>query len=249
MTPQPTIIPRRPDQPAVDLTDYVVVHRAMTVDVRRLAEVAACFALQRERPVPQRAQGLRDYLGGVSAEIHSHHQVEDDAVWPVLLAAAEADPRLAALAELTALTDDHHRLGPLLDAGAELAEAFAGHPGDVGVAADLAATLHDLSELLDRHIADEERDVFPLIAEHVRVADYAWLQQQFRRNLSPCTLPFVVPWVVRHSTAQELPALVAEAGWELRVLLQIFQGRFMAREQLVFGAASAGGAADRRPER
>jgi hypothetical protein len=197
MSPQPTIIPRLPDEPAANLTDYVVVHRAMTVDVGRLAEVAAGFALQRERPVPARALGLRDDLAGVSAEIHCHHQVEDDAVGPVLLAAAEADPRLATLAALAALTDDHHRLGPLLDAGAELAEAFAGHPDNVAVAADLAATL---------------------------------------------------PWVVRHATPQELPALVAEAGWQPRVLLRIFQGRFVAREQLVLGAASAAGAADQRPQ-
>ena len=94
----------------------------------------------------------------------------------------------------------------------ELIDLLDPRPGDVAVAADLAATLHDLSVLLDRHIADEERDIFPLIAEHVRVADYAWLQQQFRRNLSPRTLPFVVPWVVRHSTSQELPALVTEAA-------------------------------------
>ncbi len=84
-------LPRRPDEPAPDLLDYTVVHRAMTTDVRRLAEVAEGVARGHEPFDARRAAAFRAYLAGISAEIRSHHHVEDEHVWPVLLAvAAEA---------------------------------------------------------------------------------------------------------------------------------------------------------------
>lgn len=216
--------PRRPDDPAPDLTDYAVVHRAMTVDTRRLAQAAAVIG---DRP---RAVALRTYLAGVASEIRNHHHVEDHAAWPLILSAA--GPEAAALA---ALTDDHHRLDPLLDDAERIAAELVGRPADEDVAGRLAATLDELSTLLDQHVADEERDVFPLIRAYMAVPDYAWLQQQFRRGLTLRMLPFVVPWVVRHAAPDELPRLVGDAGWPLRLVLRLFRGRFTTLEQLVFG--------------
>jgi iron-sulfur cluster repair protein YtfE (RIC family) len=195
----PTIVPRAPHEPAPDLTDYVVVHRAMTVDVRRLARAAQELAGRADGP---RARALRAYLAPVLGEIRSHHQVEDDVVWPLLGRAAGG----AGAAVLAGLTDDHHELDQLLDGADMLAEGLAARPADGMLAGRLATCLTDMSALLDRHVADEERDVFPLIRRHVRVEDYRWAQQRFRGNLDPRLLPFVVPWVLGHATPDERPA-------------------------------------------
>ncbi len=77
--------------------------------------------------------------------------------------------------------------------------------------------------------------MFPLITEFVRVEDYERLQKRFRDNLRPSLLPFLVPWAVRHATPEERPSLIADAPWPLRVLLKIFEPRFRAREELLFG--------------
>jgi hemerythrin-like domain-containing protein len=224
MTRPTAAVPRRAGEPAPDLTDYVVVHRAMTVDARRLAQAAA-------RPGDRaRAAALRTYLTGVSNEIRSHHRVEDDAVWPLVSTVTGQDA-----AGLSGLTDDHHRLDPLLDAADALAGELVSRPADAALAHRLAGTLDQLSALLDAHVDDEERTVFPLIREYVSLADYAWLQRRFRGGLSVGALSFVVPWVVRHATPQERAHLLAEAGWPLRVLLSVFRGRFAARERVVFG--------------
>ena len=45
----------------------------------------------------------------------------------------------------------------------------------------------------------------------------------------------MVPWIVRHATADERARLVADAGAPLRLLLRIFERRFLARERLLFG--------------
>jgi deazaflavin-dependent oxidoreductase (nitroreductase family) len=218
-TPMPV---RRPGEPVPDLLDYRIVHRAMTVDLRKLATAAAQLV---DRPAPKRLAALRHYLNAVSHEIVSHHQVEDDHVWPFL--EAIAGHRTA----LVPLTEDHERLDPLLHRAGELAAGERSSP-------ELAAVLRELADLLARHVADEERDVFPIITDYVRVEDYQRMQQQFRRNLRPSLLPFVVPWIVGHATPGERPALLAEAGWPLRLLHRLFEPRFRARAELLFGGLS-----------
>jgi iron-sulfur cluster repair protein YtfE (RIC family) len=175
-----------------------------------------------ERPQPARLAALRRYLRAVSGEIESHHHVEDEHVWPVL--EAVAGDRTA----LVPLTADHDRLDPLLHRAAELAALDHATP-------ELADVLREIADLLVRHIADEERDVFPIIEDCIRVEDYAALQKRFRGNLRPGLLPFLAPWAVRHATPEERATMVAEAGPLLRALLALFEPRFRAREQLLFG--------------
>jgi iron-sulfur cluster repair protein YtfE (RIC family) len=210
---------RRPGERAPDLTDYRVVHRAMTVDLDRLTVAAAELV---EQPDPARMAALRHYLRAVSAEIASHHHVEDEHVWPFLV--ATAGERSA----LLPLTDDHEQLDPLLHRAAALAaEAHAGP--------ELVAVLAAITELLVRHIADEERTVFPLITEFVRIADYRRLQQRCQADLRLTLLPFLLPWVFRHATDAERRVLLAHAPWPVPMLLKIFEPRFRAREGLLFG--------------
>ncbi|WP_433784091.1 hemerythrin domain-containing protein [Actinomycetospora sp. CA-101289] len=216
----PTATPRGPGQPVPDLVDYRVVHRAMTRDLARLATVADELVRSPDR---RRLRLLRRYLRGVTAEIVNHHRVEDDDVWPLLEAVA------GDLTALVALTEDHERLDPLLARAGDLAGGTA--------TPELAAVLHELADLLARHIADEERDVFPIIAERVTVEDYARLQERFRGTLGLAVLTFVVPWVVGHATPDERRALVADAPPPLRGILAVTERRFQARSTRLFGTA------------
>jgi iron-sulfur cluster repair protein YtfE (RIC family) len=213
------VIVRPAGEPAPDLTDYRVVHRAMAIDLARLTRAAAELT---ERHDPARMAALRYYLRAVFGEIASHHHVEDEQVWPLLVSVA--GDRIA----LVPLTDDHDRLDPLLHRATALAARDRATPA-------LAAALGEITELLVRHIADEERDVFPLIERFVRPADYRRLQQHFQTNLRLSLLPFLLPWVFRHATAPERRVLLTHARWPVRVLLRIFEPGFQAREELVFG--------------
>ncbi|MBC8093482.1 MAG: nitroreductase family deazaflavin-dependent oxidoreductase [Pseudonocardia sp.] len=220
-TPSFQVVPRRPGDPAPDLTDYRVVHRAMTVDLDRLAVAAAELV---DRHDARRLTALRYYLRCVSHEIESHHHVEDEHVWPFLVGIAGEHTALVRL------SDDHDRLDPLMHRAGELAGMDRATP-------ELAAVLREIHALLVRHIADEERDVFPIIEQNVRVADYQELQKRFRANLNPRLLPFLAPWAVRHATPDERRAMIAEGGALIRVLLALFEPRFRAREELLFGPA------------
>lgn len=210
--------PRRPGEPTPDLLDHRVFHRAMTVDLGRLALVVASLV---ERPDTGRMDVLRWYLHGVSRGIGSHHHVEHEHVRPLL--ERVAGERTA----LVQLTDDHDRLHPLLHRASSLAALDQATP-------ELAATLRELSDLLAHHVADEERDVFPLIERCVRVADHQRVTKHFRGDVAPRLLAFVVPWVVGHATAEERRGLVTSAGPVMRVLLALVEPRFRARAELLF---------------
>lgn len=216
---------RRQGEPTPDLTDYLIVHRAMTTDLRRIADTVATEGPGISGP---RAAALRDYLAGISAEIVSHHRVEDHAVWPFLAAVVDEPTNLGGL------TADHEALHPLLDTAQELAARL---PVDASVAGQLGRTLQALSAVLDEHVADEERHVFPMIRRYVRVADYQRLQAKFRGNLSLAALRFVVPWVVSHATPEERGRLLAEAGLPMRLVLRLFERGFHRQRALVFGCA------------
>lgn len=217
-----TVRARRPGEPVPDLLDYRIVHRAMTVDLERLTRAAAALV---EKPHRRRLAALRDYLAAVSGEIESHHQVEDEDVWPFL--EEVAGERTA----LVPLTEDHQRLDPLLHRAAALAALDRATP-------ELATTLREVSDLLTAHVAAEERDVFPIIVDHVRVEDYRRLQERFRKNLTPRLLPFLVPWVLEHATPAERATLLAEAGAAMRLLNLLFAPAYRARARLVFGGPS-----------
>jgi F420H(2)-dependent quinone reductase len=227
-TPIRVATTRMPGEPAPELLDYRVVHRAMTRDLARLATVADQLV---RAPDPRRLRLLRWYLAGVTAEIVNHHRVEDDDVWPLLEAVA------GDLTALVALTEDHERLDPLLARAGELAAADDATP-------ELSAVLHEVADLLARHVADEERDVFPIITERVRVEDYARLQERFRGTLGLGVLTFVVPWVVGHASTEERRVLLGHAPPPLRGILAVTEGRFRTRAARLFATGLS--PADRR---
>lgn len=209
---------RRPGEPKPDLIGYRVVHRAMVVDLDRLATAAAELAEHFDRA---RFNALRYYHRIVAHEIANHHTVEDDHVWPLLVA---LDCERAALVKLT---DDHNVLDPLLHRADELLE----HPRP---GPELAATLREIAGLLVRHIADEERDIFPMIEQLVTIEDYQKLQQHFQSNFPPRMLPFLVVWAFRHATPEEYAAMMATTPTPFRIMHRMYRARFIAREKLLF---------------
>jgi hemerythrin-like domain-containing protein len=102
--------------------------------------------------------------GFLLGELDSHHGIEDHHYFPRL---ARIEPRLQRGFDL--LDADHHALHEALDTLAGAANAVLrglrgdGARDDAGRAAD---GLDALGRLLDRHLADEEDIVAPLLIAH-----------------------------------------------------------------------------------
>ncbi|PZG08320.1 hemerythrin domain-containing protein [Nonomuraea aridisoli] len=107
---------------------------------------------------------LRDFL---VAQLHHHHESEDDLLWPRL---AAADAQVAA--GLAELSKEHDLLDASLDA---LAAAPAQQDGDRAKLADAAAAVRDL---VHRHLEHEEPLLFPALRTHMTAEDWAEFSQQ-----------------------------------------------------------------------
>ena len=73
--------------------------------------------------------------------------------------------------ELADLSDDHVELHAVIGRAERALPAFARDPATG--AAEFGAVMTEMADLLDEHIAEEEREVFPVIREHVSAPDFA----------------------------------------------------------------------------
>ncbi|AKK28737.1 hemerythrin domain-containing protein [Mycobacterium sp. EPa45] len=224
-TPQPeTVTPRQPHDPEPELIGITLAHRAMLTDVGRLAAAVTAIGEGRQRCSARRAQAIARYTDLLCESIHHHHTVEDTVLWPVIDACA------GDVVDLTELTDDHAALDPRLEIIGHRANAFR-VAGDRRTAALLGAELADLRNLLAEHIAEEERDIFPVIRQYVSVADWQVVEKTAQRT---GRLTFDGPRTVAAATDDERSALAKEVSPVLRLLLSVLAWRHRKFEDEVF---------------
>jgi hemerythrin-like domain-containing protein len=223
-----TVVPRRAGDPAPDLLGITLAHRVMLADLLRLTDLAMAV---RDRDVicrPRRARAISRYVELLCDSIHHHHTTEETVLWPVIQASVGDH------LDLSELTDDHAALDPRLDQLRARAAEFRLSTGDRRVADLMAIELSELSALLTDHINDEEREVFPLITEHVSVADWASVERAARDG---GRMSFDGPRTLTMMTDDERAVLVQHTGIGLRVLLAALGLLHRRRERAVFGIA------------
>jgi hemerythrin-like domain-containing protein len=98
-----------------------------------------------------RVEALREEWKSLYQALHGHHQSEDTGVFPSI-----ATEHPSARAVIEQLSADHRRIDPLLDRGEA---AFARLPD----AREALAIVRELRELLDAHLAIEEREIVPFL--------------------------------------------------------------------------------------
>ncbi|WP_171074849.1 hemerythrin domain-containing protein [Nonomuraea basaltis] len=215
----PHVAARRLGEPEPDLTSMVVIHRAMLTDLDRLTDLLSAPS-GRVPASGEWADAVRGYAAALLAEIDHHHSAEDDLLWPVI--ERTAGPAI----DLDPLTDDHQALAPVL------AHCRASlHKDDQ----TLGRALGELRDLLREHIAEEERDVFPVIYRYVPKDAYEWVEKHIGRRASLRRLTFTVPWLAGYAEPAELDRMLGRAGLPFRLLLAATKGRWARQERLVFG--------------
>ncbi|GEM32897.1 hypothetical protein NN3_39040 [Nocardia neocaledoniensis NBRC 108232] len=208
--------------PTPNLLGIRLAHRAMLADTARFATLARELA---GGPCPpRRARAVAGYLGLLCDSIHHHHRVEDEVLWPMLAAAA------GDAVDLRELTDDHAQLDPML-AGirAACADLVAGR---AGAAAHLADRLTCLHTVLDEHITDEERTVFPIVTEYLSPARWGQVEAAARGG---AVLRFELPRMMAVCTPAERAEVLREGGLPVRAMLSVFGVRHRRRERALAG--------------
>ena len=125
-------------------TMILLSHHAFRRDLARFRTALRTFDGTRQA-------ALREEWEHYRAALHGHHTQEDAAIFP----STKADHPVLAAA-IDHLTDQHHRIDPLL---ADCTAAFAALPGTT----DALAAIDQLGALLDAHLDMEEAVLVPTL--------------------------------------------------------------------------------------
>ena len=184
---------------AVDTWEIVVVHRAFRREFREAPGLVGSVRAGDR----QRAELVGRYLAGIVTGLHHHHAGEDDLLWPVLLS------RVAPHTELVhRMESQHKQLAVVIDRIEELLPGWR-VTGDAVTGRELAGVFAEASALLDEHLAQEEDEILPLVAEHVTPAEWKALGDRGVDSLPKNATAFVfLGQILRDATDDERRAFL-----------------------------------------
>jgi hypothetical protein len=143
-----------PREHPIDVRDMAIVHRLF----RQAYDQAARLVRAAPAPSPGRVTFLADHIDLVLAGLPSHHQDEDELLYPQLI---ERAPEQAPMTEH--VEHEHQVIATALDAAPAACATWRQRPSpQTGEA--LAAALGHLNTVVQPHLDDEEQKAVPLAA-------------------------------------------------------------------------------------
>jgi hemerythrin-like domain-containing protein len=223
------VTPRRPGEPEADVARLALTHRALRGGCRLLADVAAEAAAGGPWS-PRRRKAVVGFGRAVLREVQAHTAREDAVLWPVVAACAGAHG-----ADLEPLAEDHAVLrGLLIRAGTALTACAA-----PDAAPAPAAVLGELADVLDEHVEEEEREVFPVLRRCVSARDLARYEAVCARGSGLRQAAFALAWLADACvTPAERAGLLAATPPPWRLLLRAAGPRWRRRRDLVSGVST-----------
>jgi hemerythrin-like domain-containing protein len=138
----------------IEVRDMAIVHRLF----RQAYDEAARLVRAGPAPSPERVTFLADHIDLALGGLHSHHQDEDELLYPKLI---ERVPEQAPMTEQ--VEHEHQVIAAALDAASAACATWRQRPSaETGEA--LAAALDHLNEVVQPHLDDEEQKIVPLAA-------------------------------------------------------------------------------------
>ena len=200
------------------------LHAALRRDLSRLRDAAA--------QIDSSAGAPATVLAGwdtFRAELDNHHQAEDDDLWPVLRREL-SDP--GELASVDAMVEEHKHIEPAL-AGVDAALRGGG---------ELAAPVETLSTVVLDHLAHEEREVLPLIEQHMTRAQWRAFMVKERNKRPPRERPEFLTWVLDDAGEQDAAAVLTELPPPARLVYRwVLRPRYNAQHRWQIPSAAAPG--------
>lgn len=131
-----------------------------------------------------RAAHVAKHLHGIIALLHVHHRTEDEYFWDRMTERAPACGLHVAL-----MRRQHGAVSDRLDVADALVSSWAGE-ANPATAERLAGELDEIDRLLVEHLADEERDAFPVLDAILSDAEWDDIHKHAQRHKPP--LPIFV---------------------------------------------------------
>ena len=139
---------------SIEVRDMAIVHRTFR---EGYAEAAR---LVRAAPAPpaERVNFLADHIDFVIGMLHTHHEGEDELLYPKLI---ERVPDQASMTE--EVEHEHELIRTALDAASTACATWRSQPS-AETGEGLAAALDELNSVAQGHLDDEEQKIVPLAA-------------------------------------------------------------------------------------
>ena len=181
-----------------DLTIMLAAHDAFRRDLVTLARTASRGSLAD----PVRRLAIAAGWDTFKRQLLQHHEAEDTALWPALRARLGGRrPATSALSTLDAMEAEHELIDPLL---AAVDAAFADEQAPLG------DVIGELASKLTGHLGHEERDALPLIGATLTAGEWSGVVDDIQSRGSAADAIEMVPWMLDHVPAQDVPAVLAQ---------------------------------------
>lgn len=228
-TTVPSVRPRRAGDPQVDLRLYSTAHLSMKHGSREVAALAEKLRRGADRLTVKRAKALETYVRIFTEDIRLHHHNEDEVGFPIIVASA------GTAVDISPLNSDHDQLDPILDALDAASHTLCSAPADTAALATLADQSVRLRDLLEEHIAEEERDLFPAILEYVSVVDFKRWEGIAVASTPKNHLWFLIPWAVAAIPPEDIAATFRLTPPPFRIIYRLFKGKYARLHRTIFG--------------
>jgi hypothetical protein len=166
-------------------------------------------------------------LDGLTA----HHTTEDELVWPVLH--ERARPSAAFVDRMEA---QHRGIHGGLEKVRRLGVTWSQRPSPEAAAA-LTAGITDMIAVLTVHLDEEERDVVPLIADHLSEKDWASVGRKAFARFTPEQRFIALGQMLEVATPAEATAMLATLPAPVKVLWALVGKRRYRRYVAAFRGA------------
>jgi hypothetical protein len=201
----------------VDLTVMHALHDAFRRDLDTLTRAAAVLDTD-----PDAQERIRLGWSVLAHQLHHHHTVEDEPLWPLVRRSWKRSPN--ALQVLDAMEDEHELVDPALAAVDEAVRAEG----------NLAEALDRLHSVVRDHLEHEEAEAMPLIVAAVTPRDWDAFGAQQARSLGLGGAAQFFPWLLLGQddihTEKVLGVLPAPLRWAYR---RRWQPRWTARHHVL----------------
>jgi hemerythrin-like domain-containing protein len=145
---------------ASDPWEMALIHRLIRRGFERARKVVLAPG------ATARAGAVAEYVGFHLDGLQAHHSSEDELVWPALYERASLSDAL-----IRRMEEQHAGLHDAIETTRRELVAWEATPTASGSEA-LATALSTVVDRLAEHLAEEERDIVPLIAAHITQAEW-----------------------------------------------------------------------------
>ena len=162
------------EQGRPDTQEMVIVHRVFRREFRLLPDLVAA--------VPggntTRAAVLAEHCIDMVTGLHHHHAAEDEFLWPPLLRQAKPHAEVVHRMET-----QHHDMSTALKQVEALLPEWAAH-ARVAERDELVDALRKVQRILDEHLAEEEKEILPLVEQFLTMEQWAAVGERGKEAIS-----------------------------------------------------------------